>query len=157
MLLVLFPCPPLPVLGKQLDGDDAVANSHDILARLVDEVARRGDEKANKTRMKKQEALSLWYTTSLAGVRTVSAVWTVMTTFTRGYCDLYFPDATRDMRFLPYDCTPDAILERVREWVAARHILAGNPDAKASDHSHKDASVLYGDARIAALIQATEE
>lgn len=147
MIMVLFPCPPLPMLASRLDGAPAVMSSHDLMAKLMDEAARRGDERGNERRKEVQEALTKAYTERL-GLE--ADPWDCMCAFTRAYLDSYFPGAIRDVRIVPCDATPTHIEHRVREWVAAREILGGKQQARALDHCAAGA-LLYRKARAVVL------
>ena len=126
MTMATFPCPPLPMIGADIHGDERVMNSHDLLSFLVNTAALRDVKTENELRVSKQLALYESYFTALTdGTDT----WTAMTTFTRSYM-MTFTHAMHYIRFLPFDASPHTVRRQVCSWLAAQHILNGN-EAKA--------------------------
>ena len=118
MMLVAFGCPPLPILVRKGENEHR-ANSHDMLAFLVDVEMRRGNQKDNWMRKAKQFALQEDFLT-----QDVSNLEQHLQRFTYDWMMTYSPYA-RDLQFLPLDCTTPVILQQVREWLSAQHILLG--------------------------------
>jgi hypothetical protein len=119
MTMATFPCPPLPMIGADIHGDERVMNSHDLLSFLVNTAALRDVKTENELRVSKQLALYESYFTALSdGTDT----WTAMTTFTRSYM-MTFTHAMHYIRFLPFDASPHTVRRQVCSWLAAQHIL----------------------------------
>ena len=146
-IMILYPCPPLPMLTGREDGREVIGNTHDFLGKLIDEVARRGDHKANLRRKADQIQLTSEYIGSLRAAPDLKHTYEAMCRFTRGYLESYFPGAVRDVRVVPYDYAPDLVVEQVRSWLAGREIIGGRHEATGSDHGHKGPDELYGFAR----------
>lgn len=146
ILMVLFPCPPLPMIGGRIDGSPAIFSSHDLLAKLIDEVAQRNDQRSNEKRKEMQESLTRAYLRFLEE-KDEEEHWEVMCNFTRLYMNSYFPGAIRDVRIVEQGSTPLHIEQRVREWMAAREIVGGNSEASSKHYEKLTGPPLYRTAR----------
>lgn len=149
MLLVAFPCPPLPLVSQRVEGEEKVSSSHDALSFCIDATARINDPKRNHQREALQEKLVANFHKQIELGFDLHAT---MTTFTRAYMQSYFPEKFMDARFLPFDYADNELLMRVREWLAAREIVSGNEFASSKDHEWKDPHHLYRDCAKAASI-----
>lgn len=148
MMLVMHPCPPLPIVGAIVNGQAEHGDSHDSLAFCIDVVARRADEKENGLR---KEAQTAWIAAYLHALRGATDVYDVMCDFTRLYIQSYFPRASMDIRFARIEDIHPKMQRSVCEWLAARQIVdLGKEDARAEDHYHKIPAQLY--AECASLI-----
>ena len=154
-LLVLFPGPPLPIMAGRKDGREAIANSHDFLATIIDETAQRNDSAANAKRMMRHKDLINALMNDLQPCTSMQLMWPVLCRFTRDYLDAYFPGMMQDIRFVPFDHTPPVIMRQVWGWIAARQIVSGKASAKAEDHSYKNAMQTYWDTRELILADPT--
>ena len=133
--MVLFPCPPIPILCTR--GDTLVkTNSHDLLAMLVNVAIQRNKESENTIRAEKQAALT---DTFFDGK--YENIELKMQTFTRDWL-LTYSDGVRDLRFLPLDDTTPKIREQAQAWLAAQLILGGE-ESKAEDFKHTPISEWY--------------
>ena len=122
MTMATFPCPPLPMIGADLYGEERIMNSHDLLSFLVNTAALRDVKTENELRISKQTALYESYFLALSsGVDT----WTAMTTFTRSYM-MTFTHAMHYIRFLPFDTASTTVRRQACSWLAAQHILIGD-------------------------------
>lgn len=145
-MMVMHPCPPLPIVGAIIDGEAEHADSHDSLAYCIDVAGRRGDAKDNATREEAQRAWVGEYmkTLRLANTGISYHVYDVMCDFTRLYIQSYFPRANLDVRFAPMESIHPRMQRRVCEWLAAREIVDLNSEsARAEDHYHKSLAQLY--------------
>ena len=77
-LLVLFPCPPLPIMAGRKDGREAIANSHDFLATIIDETAQRNDSAANAKRMMRHKDLINALMNDLQPCTSMQLMWPVL-------------------------------------------------------------------------------
>ena len=151
MMMVMHPCPPLPIVGAVINGRPHHADSHDSLAFCIDIVARRGDERENRSREEAQTAWVGAYVQTLRALGPRQNVYDVMCDFTRLYIQSYFPRANMDIRFAPIEDIHPRMQQRVCEWLAARQIVdLDKEDARAEDHYHKTPTQLY--AECASLI-----
>ena len=146
MTMATFPCPPLPMIGATLHGDEAVVNSHDLLSFLMNTAARRDVQAENEVRIYKQQEL---YKRYFAALEDGSAdLWDTMTRFTREYMMTY-THAMHYLRFVPFDAAPPPIKHQVCSWLAAQHILSGKIDAKAEDFLKMGHGLLYSKCALA--------
>ena len=135
MAMVAFPCPPLPVSGAGQDGSPKVINSHDLLAFLMNTAALRRMEGEDQDRMQAQAAL-------IDAFAQGPLDWEAMTSFSRSYMMLYCPSYLHQLRFLPGDAITPRLRAQVCQWLAARHILQGQP-ARAEEFRHLTPAQLY--------------
>ena len=149
MTMAAFPCPPLPMIGATLHGDEAIVNSHDLLSFLMNTAARRDAQAENEARIYKQTKLYEKYFAALEG-----DLWDAMTRFTREYMMTY-THAMHYLRFVPFDAATPPIKRQVCSWLAAQHILKGKVDAKAEDFLGMSHNVLYS--KCALAVQEKDE
>lgn len=116
MVMVAFPCPPLPMLGTNGDGEEAEVNSHDFLSMLMNTAALRADAKADRAREEAQARLTAAY---LAALRDANNPLHTMQAFTRDYMATYGPVA--DVRFR--SGASQRIEEQQHAWLRAQYIL----------------------------------
>lgn len=177
IMAVLSPAAPVGVLVDNLEDaegtpiDRPQMSSHDAYGMCMDIVARIGDDRANRERMRTQTEIYRAYREALlavavpkdldsadpAEVRQVGAcVYNLMCGYTHANLTAYFPRC-RTMRFafVPIEGLDNTLRARVCQWLAAREILQGqNPEASAVDHGFKDLFRVY--CECAAIIQAYE-
>lgn len=116
MAMVAFPCPPLPMVGTNCNGDEAEVNSHDFLSMLMNTAALRADAKADSVREQTQARLTAAY---IAALRDANNPLQTMQAFTRDYMATYGPVA--DVRFRS---DPSASIEEQQHaWLRAQYIL----------------------------------
>ena len=149
MMMVAFPCPPLPMISQRVQGEEKLSSSHDALSMCIDAVARMENPERNAIREQTQERLIANYHSYLDSGMDLHHT---MTSFTRAYLQSYFPEKQMDIRFLPFDYADSYILKNARGWLAAREIVGGNELAKAKDHEWKSPEHLYRDCAKAAKI-----
>lgn len=137
MILVAFPCPPLP-----MEGSGRFVNSHDMLAYLIDVAARREDKADNAKREKNQEVLMVQYEKDMKLCRSETETWNAMTMFTRQYMMTYSV-IMHEARFLPFDAITPPLKKQLCSWLAAQHILQGDDHVCGSMFEHLDAWPLY--------------
>lgn len=137
MILVAFPCPPLP-----MEGSDRFVNSHDMLAYLIDVAARRNNPAENAQRQEKQHALTHEYFRSLGDCVSEQDTWNAMTFFMRQYMMTYHI-LMHESRFLPFDALTPPLRKQVCSWLASQHILQGDDNVTGSMFEHMKPWPLY--------------
>ena len=116
MAMVAFPCPPLPMVGTNGDGEEAEVNSHDFLSMLMNTAALREDARADGARQEAQARLTAAY---LSALQQANNPLQTMQAFTRDYMATYGPVA--DVRFRG---NPSARIEvQQHAWLRAQYIL----------------------------------
>lgn len=106
MVLTEFRCPPMPIVGQQLEmGTDAILNSHDLMATFMAQSFKLADESKNSTRRKMQEGLRERYLRELAECDGMfGKTYDVMARHTREYMGTYLlgtPWNASDLHILP--------------------------------------------------------
>ena len=128
MVMVEFPCPPLPVLGSRMeDGASAVLNSHDVLCTLMATAFKMGDAGVNARREARQRELEMRYREAVAaGTGDFDRVYGAMALFTHEYIQSY---VLHDMpiRVLELDRATPAIRAQIQGYTRARAVLGGAP------------------------------
>ena len=153
MMMVMHPCPPLPIVGAIIGGEAEHMSSHDSIAYCIDIAARRGDQRDNAAREEAQGAWVGQYVRTLRGCAP-ERVYDVMCDFTRLYIQTYFPRVRLDVRFARIEDMHPSMQQRVCEWLAARQMVdLDKADARAEDHAHKTPAQLY--AECASLISGS--
>lgn len=141
-VMLTFPCPPLPMLGGRADGQEAILNTHDLIATCMLGLLKRNDEAMNNERRVSQTRLENEYMQKLVKYKNdsdINHIYNAMMEFTRRYIMLYFPAATMDVRILPYDHAPDHILSQVHSYTRGRQILMKTPPNEDNPFNAKDA------------------
>jgi hypothetical protein len=149
MTMATFPCPPLPMIGANLQGEEAVVNSHDLLSFLMNTAARRDVKAENIARVSKQRELYKQY---FASLESGADLWDTMTRFTREYMMTY-THAMHYLRFVPFDAAPPPIKHQACSWLAAQHILKGQSDAKAEQFAELGHDLLYRKCALAVQVK----
>lgn len=114
--LLCFPCPPLPLMSSRLaTGETVASNSHDNLAMWMSMLLQK-PETVHKKRQEVQIALENSYVEEIRNIFAKESdvsqddfrdqLYNCMCTFTRGYIQSYNPDATMDVRFMPWADVP---------------------------------------------------
>ena len=129
MVMVEFPCPPLPVLGSRMeDGASAVLNSHDVICTLMATAFKMGDAGVNARREARQRELEMRYREAVAGMGCddFDRVYGAMALFTHEYIQSY---VLHDMpiRVLELDRATPAIRAQIQGYTRARAVLGGAP------------------------------
>jgi hypothetical protein len=152
MMLVMFPCPPLPIVGAMIENEPTQMSSHDSLAFCADVTARRADRAGNEQRAHMQFTLTSQYMDAMlkcinsekTNTSAVVNMYWIMCDFTRRYTQLYFPEAQMDIRFAGMDSVSTNVKRRACEWLAARQYVDGEMEgARAGDHIAKDMEQIY--------------
>ena len=116
MIMASFPSPPLPLTNG--------GNSHDLIAYLIDVVARRMDPAEDKIRKDKQDLLCLEYCEDVVNCTNETELFNCMTRFNREYMLTYFP-IMHEIRFLPFDSIKPPLKKLLCSWIASQKILQG--------------------------------
>jgi hypothetical protein len=160
IMMLMFPCPPVPVVASRVtsDWDYAQMSSHDSLAFCVDVMGRRLNWADNEARKRTQMRLTdeflawvkawAWQMDPEKKPTTVSDDdYHTVCEFNHAYMSSYFPQKKNmDIRFNPIDEADARMLSRMREWLAAREVVQEkNENAQARDHAWKDARRLLAD------------
>ena len=116
MALAAFPCPPLPMVGLNGNGQEAEMNSHDLLAMLMNTAALRGDAKEDQARELLQFKLTQAYMATLHHTKDPLQA---MRAFTRDYMATYGP--ARDVRYR--ERASARLEEQQKAWLRAQFIL----------------------------------
>ena len=161
MMMVMHPCPPLPICGGEIDGEidgePQQTSSHDALSFCVDLSARRNDVAWNNERAVIHQAwidmymrrLMEHHTAGLAFPGHEEVTYAIMSDFTRIYIQSYFPRSNMDIRFAPLDSATNPMRALVCQWLAARQIVdEERADAREEDHAHKSTSQLYAECAL---------
>lgn len=114
--MVLFACPPLPIECKR-NNEVTIANSHDLLAMLINVAMRRENEKENTKRAERQAELmdEYWSDKELD-------IEKKMQHFTRQWM-MSYTQGIRDVTFLPLDRATPKVIEQVKGWLKAQYVL----------------------------------
>ena len=132
MVLTEFRCPPMPLVGQQISGDDAVINSHDLMATFMAQSFRLSDESKNSVRRQMQEAARERYIRELTELQLQNAtasfdrVYEVMSRYTREYMATYLlgtPFSANDLRVLPHDYITPRLAKEVDHYGRALQIM----------------------------------
>ena len=141
LVLLEFGCPPLPVAnGQRMETNEPViVNSHDLLSVFFIQAFKQQNTQFNNTRKKKQqEALEGYYKTLLASDGSAEAIYDAMSDYTRRYLASYFMPghlSERDIHILPMDMVPPAMLNEIRDYYAAMHVMEFDKPADAKNDS----------------------
>ena len=141
MVLAVFPCPPLPLIGLQNRAGDECDllvgtdfSSHDLIAQFMQLAMRLGtDDQHAQRRIQQTECLQR-YITSMQGVIDpdtmvcdVPRAYEAMCTYTRDHIMSYVQwccnaNASMDIRFIPYQnvCTGDTVQMRTVDHARAQ-------------------------------------
>lgn len=139
MIMVSFPCPPLPMMS---DTDGSVQNSHDFLAYLIDVAGRRGMHAEDSERCRKQEKLLVDFERVIGLCQDEASTWETMTCFTRDYMMTYHV-VTHAIRFLPFSAVNPKLKRAVCSWLASQYILKDDPYCQGCFFEHLEPWPLY--------------
>jgi hypothetical protein len=137
MIMASFPCPPLPMQGRE-----PFLNSHDMIAYLIDVAARRNVPSENDIRQKLQLSLTEDYIKKIQECKTEEEAWNMMTNFTRYYMMTYH-EGMHETRFLPYDAITPPLKTQICSWLAAQYIIQGQSEVTSDQFQNLSVSILY--------------
>lgn len=133
MILGALPYPPLPVEVRRFDDENrlcegVVCTSHDLLARLIEEAAARGDEGRNAERKGRQMDVLRGFLADLVkdGPLGKEALYRVLCARTREHMGAYLAGAgLPEVRFLGLDSVSrgDKVHRKMCDYMAAQTIL----------------------------------
>lgn len=124
MQMVLFACPPIPILCVQNSTHDCfISNSHDLLSMLIDVAMRRNVSSENIARMTQQADIEERFQQVKPETLTnMDAISSILIDVTRSWM-LTYSHAVHDLQFLPLERATPKILAQVRAWLASQHVL----------------------------------
>jgi hypothetical protein len=128
MVLTEFRCPPLPIVGQQISGDNAIINSHDLMATFMAQSFRLSDESKNSVRRQIQEVVRERYIRELSELQHTpfERIYEIMSRYTCEYMGTYLlgtPFSANDLRVLPYDYVTPQLAKEVDHYGRALQIM----------------------------------